>query len=250
MMCPSCKDYIECLNTVTNSQTSLLLLHVLRVFAAFAVSAAATLAAASSGIGDRDSISPQSLYFCSTIMRDCTAGWTLPDALLQLQAAFPRVATSSCLPYRPDPTGQLGPGQLCTLDKKCFNRDWVYGNKGDTLSFKQITSIPAAQLHIRQHGGVISRFDVYTDFRSFFSNSSNAKQIYAPSAGTQLVFEHAVVLVGYDNEKQFWLAQNSWGLHWGDQGHFRVSVGIHRRAMLVCARRVNAKGCQSMLRAH
>ena len=35
---------------------------------------------------------------------------------------------------------------------------------------------------------------------------------------------HAVAIVGYgtENNKDFWLAKNSWGPSWGDNGFFKI----------------------------
>jgi C1A family cysteine protease len=33
-----------------------------------------------------------------------------------------------------------------------------------------------------------------------------------------------VILVGYDNEEGAWIAQNSWGSEWGDNGFFKVEL--------------------------
>ena len=34
---------------------------------------------------------------------------------------------------------------------------------------------------------------------------------------------HAVVLVGYDNNREFWIAKNSWGVDFANKGFFKVS---------------------------
>lgn len=40
--------------------------------------------------------------------------------------------------------------------------------------------------------------------------------------GAQLMENHAVVLIGYDNNQESWLAKNSWGEGFADKGFFRV----------------------------
>lgn len=40
--------------------------------------------------------------------------------------------------------------------------------------------------------------------------------------------DHAVTLVGWDDDKQAWLAKNSWGEGWGDDGYFWVRYGANR----------------------
>jgi C1A family cysteine protease len=37
--------------------------------------------------------------------------------------------------------------------------------------------------------------------------------------------DHAVLLVGYDSVKKFWLVKNSWGTWWGSQGYINMAMG-------------------------
>jgi C1A family cysteine protease len=41
-----------------------------------------------------------------------------------------------------------------------------------------------------------------------------------PSPGEPLLGGHAVVCVGYDDDRQLWIMRNSWGEQWGDAGYF------------------------------
>jgi hypothetical protein len=63
---------------------------------------------------------------------------------------------------------------------------------------------------------------VMSDFRPFFADKRNAKAVYRPRAGARHEFSHAITLVGYNNQQQYWLAKNSYGSSWGDGGFFRV----------------------------
>jgi len=45
---------------------------------------------------------------------------------------------------------------------------------------------------------------------------------YTPLVNGRLM-PHAVVLVGYDDERQAWLFRNSWGSNWGEDGCFWIS---------------------------
>ena len=69
----------------------------------------------------------------------------------------------------------------------------------------------------------MSRMDLYSDFREFFNVPANKKAVYKPKPGAVFKEAHAVVLVGYDNDKGYWIAKNSWGQQWADGGLFRVS---------------------------
>lgn len=39
---------------------------------------------------------------------------------------------------------------------------------------------------------------------------------------------HAVTIVGYDNAKQYFIVENSWGKDWGDQGYFALPYNLLR----------------------
>lgn len=58
------------------------------------------------------------------------------------------------------------------------------------------------------------------------SNLQNAKgtTIVTASDGTSL--NHAVTLVGWDDDNGCWLIKNSWGTSYGDKGYVRVKYGI------------------------
>jgi C1A family cysteine protease len=62
------------------------------------------------------------------------------------------------------------------------------------------------------------------DFDSFFKDFSNVQAVYRPGKNAKPVFYHAVVLVGYNNDHNppYWVAKNSYGPGWGDDGFFKV----------------------------
>ena len=42
-----------------------------------------------------------------------------------------------------------------------------------------------------------------------------------PDFGRECVLGgHAVLIVGYDDTKKWWIVRNSWGVGWGDHGYF------------------------------
>ncbi len=63
-------------------------------------------------------------------------------------------------------------------------------------------------------------FSVYESFQSGYVARTGVASL--PTAGEQLLGGHAVAAVGYSDETQTWLLQNSWGTGWGMDGYFRL----------------------------
>lgn len=61
----------------------------------------------------------------------------------------------------------------------------------------------------------------FTVFDSFETDEvSKTGMMVMPGEGESSLGGHAVMAVGYDNEKQVFIVRNSWGLGWGDKGYF------------------------------
>ena len=69
-------------------------------------------------------------------------------------------------------------------------------------------------------GPVQAMFTVYSDFLSYKSG------VYQYTHGKKLG-GHAVKIVGWgvENGVEYWIAQNSWGPEWGENGFFRIKFG-------------------------
>jgi C1A family cysteine protease len=87
---------------------------------------------------------------------------------------------------------------------------------------KPMMEIWEAQQQILLHGGFVSKFDIYSDFRDWFRSRASKTGIYKPNKKAQLEYGHAVFVVGYDDENSFWVVKNSWSQKFGDNGFFRV----------------------------
>ncbi len=103
----------------------------------------------------------------------------------------------------------------------------VDGTCGTSYTFhekaKSYTSVKNTQATLKQ---------ALYDYGPFYiaicagSNLQNAKgtTIVTASDGTSL--NHAVTLVGWDDDNGCWLIKNSWGTSYGDKGYVRVKYGI------------------------
>jgi C1A family cysteine protease len=74
---------------------------------------------------------------------------------------------------------------------------------------------------------VIIGFDVYS---SFYDISSNGIMRYPNLSREVLLGGHAVLLVGYNQTSQYFIARNSWGAGWGDRGYFYMPFDVIRNS--------------------
>ena len=65
---------------------------------------------------------------------------------------------------------------------------------------------------------VVFGFGVYESFESEEVAKTGIMPI--PNKNEKLLGGHAVMAVGYDDEKEHFIIRNSWGLEWGDRGYF------------------------------
>tara|TARA_X000000950_G_scaffold281555_1_gene378452 strand:+ start:174 stop:968 length:795 start_codon:yes stop_codon:yes gene_type:complete len=61
-------------------------------------------------------------------------------------------------------------------------------------------------------------FGVYESFESEIVSKTGIMSI--PEKNEKLLGGHAVMAVGYNDEKEYFIVRNSWGLEWGDRGYF------------------------------
>ncbi len=65
---------------------------------------------------------------------------------------------------------------------------------------------------------VAAGMDVYYDF--YYYSSGIYEYTYGSRQGP-----HAVVIVGWDDDQEYWIAKNSWDTTWGENGFFRIKWG-------------------------
>lgn len=119
-----------------------------------------------------------------------------------------------------------------------FATDWgVVDPGGDITKIASVASIKEA---LCKYGPVAASVQVTSLFQNYASGVfyEFASNYANPSSN------HAIVIVGWDDDKGAWLIKNSWGTDWGEDGYMWIkynSNNIGRRAAWVIARKNTPK---------
>jgi len=86
--------------------------------------------------------------------------------------------------------------------------------------YKKFDNSDEIKLEIIENGPIMTGFEVYMDFLEYKSG------IYSKSKNTEFLGGHAVKLVGWgvENGVEYWIAKNTWGTSWGENGFFRFKM--------------------------
>jgi C1A family cysteine protease len=151
-------------------------------------------------------MSEAQLFYCygRSQGRNCGNGWS-PDAALDA-IRNGGLAFETSYPY-------TAGDQNCTnLDSQWKQRYVSLGGRNGPLRGAAIKQ------WISTYGAVTGCFIVYDDFRYYKTG------VYRHVSGAQLG-GHCVTLIGYDDAQSCWIAKNSWGPGWGDNGFFKIAYG-------------------------
>ncbi len=140
---------------------------------------------------------------------DCTNG----DPYQAVKYLFEEgVPSEECDPY----TIEDGPCTQCSGVKSEIRKGYAYErvtNSGDYQDFDKII----ASLQYRPLSTSVATwdngFDAYTG------------GIFSYEGDPPMLSDHAVCLVGWSEEENWWKIKNSWGADWGEQGYMRAIRG-------------------------
>jgi C1A family cysteine protease len=116
-------------------------------------------------------------------------------------------------------TGTAG---ACNKNAPIFRQAQGFGYVAKDPTTQRPT-IEAVKRAILNYGAVISTMDAVDNG---FENYSSGVFEGAPT-GTPAVEDHAVNLIGWNDAGGYWIARNSWGVEWGEQGYFRIKYGAN-----------------------
>jgi PKD repeat protein len=148
-------------------------------------------------------LSEQWLVNCATDMYGCSGGncphhyWKSPGAVYETQEPYTAV-DGTCQP------------------------SYMYHETID--SYADIDNGSPTDADIKQaiydYGPVWVSVTVGNNF-TYYSGG-----IFNTSEGDATTTNHAVVLVGWDDQNGYWILRNSWSASWGESGYMRIAYGI------------------------
>jgi len=153
---------------------------------------------------------------------DCDNGITLAQGIGTLMDTG--LPTENCAPYI-EPSGPLGAVELTACEDGCdgVDRGRVTLREAERIFFdqepleEQVEIMKEALLR----SPLLVRMTVWQDFHYYLSGVYEPGD---PDPETALAF-HALLLVGYSDERGAWLARNSWGETWGLDGYLWLAYG-------------------------
>jgi C1A family cysteine protease len=154
------------------------------------------------------SFSPQHLFSCGG--GSCSAGW-FPGSAIDF-IVKDGVPEEACFPYT---SGALGSDVACKLscsDSKSRSNKATLRTRNKRFRGASVDEVKLALLG----GPLVTAMRVYDDFYLYTGG------VYRHQKGA-LLGGHAVMIVGWNNADRAWIARNSWGTDWGEQGDFRIA---------------------------
>jgi C1A family cysteine protease len=153
-------------------------------------------------------LSEQSMVSCEEDQYGCGGGY-LDYAVEFLRTTG--IPLESCYPFTSG-NGITGACGGCA--------DWQQNTYRITAFENVATSVEAMKSAIVKYGPLFAAMTIYQDFLSYKSG------VYTHVTGT-VVAGHAVTIVGYDDAEQCWIAKNSMGPDWGENGFFKIRAGTN-----------------------
>lgn len=156
--------------------------------------------------GPEEDLSEQFLVSCNN------DGWSCRGGLFAYKYLNNGAPKESCYPYT-------------ASDSSCQqNCQKYYGGKIKEIKYlssqSSVASTEAIKAAIYKYGAVGCAVYADNNMQNYtggvFNNYSNGQ------------CNHAVVLVGWDDDKGAWIMRNSWGTSWGEQGYMYIKYGVHK----------------------
>jgi hypothetical protein len=151
---------------------------------------------------------------------DCVDGITLPQGIAVMTQEG--LVTEECGPYAESGNQVI----LTECDGICDggDRGRVFLDGVQLLDFTEVPDLPdqiAMMKKALSSSPLLVRIAVWSDIFAYGGG------VYRPASEDPdgIVGYHALLLVGWDDTQQAWLARNSWGPSWGNSGYLWLGYG-------------------------
>jgi len=162
--------------------------------------------------GQTVDLSEAQVFFCTG--SSCDEGMYVSTALNYMKSDG--VADENCFPYDGASSGN---NLACDPCDDWQQRAYKLEDWGSVTGASNIKN------YLVTYGPLVVTFAVYEDFDDYWWNPSAwDNEVYTHSYGSLRGY-HAVVLVGYNDNGQYWICKNSWGTSGGLNGYFKIGYG-------------------------
>lgn len=104
---------------------------------------------------------------------------------------------------------------------------WATGLDHRIATYHRITGLDELRDELADGHPVVFGFEVPESFED--SETARTGVMRPPAPEDQIVAGHAVLAVGYDDERKMLIVRNSWGERWGLDGYFMMPYEAHER---------------------
>jgi hypothetical protein len=84
------------------------------------------------------------------------------------------------------------------------------------------STLSSMKTYISTVGPMTACFTIYEDFYYYYTGGVYT---YHENTSGDVIGGHCVQIIGYDDAQKCWIAKNSWGTGWGENGYFRIAYG-------------------------
>ncbi|MDP8256191.1 MAG: C1 family peptidase [Candidatus Alcyoniella australis] len=151
-------------------------------------------------------LSEAHVFFCGG--GQCNRGST--SEMMLRYARYYGVPDEACMPYT---AGSNAQDQSCSASCP----DWQERAQA-IIDYKRVPTDPTSIMQALNEAPLFAGMIIYLDFELY--GGGVYEHVLGPSIGA-----HAVQMVGYNAEEQYWICKNSWTPGWGEEGFFRIRWG-------------------------
>jgi C1A family cysteine protease len=168
----------------------------------------------------------QDLNTAEQVLVSCSGAGSCAGGYIGLASSYIRdtgLPLETCFPY-------TATNNTCSAACATFLTDTYRIGSWDYVATTAPT-VEGLKNALSTYGPLVTTMDVYADFFAYGDG------VYSYTTGSYQG-GHAILLVGYDEAKQAFLAKNSWGTGWGVDGYFWIAYSQ------LNTQSANPKGCE------